>query len=335
LAFFLYAQADFDAEMRDSILSRIRNDSKLSDQDRIESIQFFADNPMSTLITRDDVASQTSENIVFYYATFRWMIRISALSILSGIALLLTVALSLRLSLRSPTLLYTTLSAAWNLLRFYAALQIIAQGIMLVALSFWIPALCLHEYDVRLVVVASLVVVVTVIALIRALFVPVQIQLDVQGVFLDQSAAAEFWKGLQQICNKVDTKPPDHVIAGTDDNFFVTELPITIHNKTYHGRTLYVSLALLKQLKGCEAEAVLAHEMAHFSGKDTMYTKKTLPLLVRQDNYLTVLSQGYLSRPIFYFMLCFRALFEMSLRWPRFRGQGILLGLLGKLEAGW
>jgi hypothetical protein len=88
---------------------------------------------------------------------------------------------------------------------------------------------------------------------------------------------------------------------------------VTVDGKTLHGRTLYVSLSLLKQLNGAEADAVLAHEMAHFSGDDTVYSRKISPLLRRYGNYLEALYKAGVTRPIFYFMNCFRAMFELSL----------------------
>ena len=53
--------------------------------------------------------------------------------------------------------------------------------------------------------------------------------------------------------------------------------------------------------------------MAHFSGQDTLYSKRIAPLLQRFDNYLVGLQSGGITLPVFYFMLCFRALFELSL----------------------
>jgi hypothetical protein len=52
--------------------------------------------------------------------------------------------------------------------------------------------------------------------------------------------------------------------------------------------------------------------MAHFSGQDTLYSKKITPLLLRYQHYLRALHGG-ITMPIFYFMLCFRALFQVSL----------------------
>ena len=70
----------------------------------------------------------------------------------------------------------------------------------------------------------------------------------------------------------------------------------------------------MRVLQGAEADAVMAHEMAHFSGQDTLYSKKISPLLSRYGLYLQALYAGGISRPVYYYMLCFRGLFEISLR---------------------
>ena len=88
-------------------------------------------------------------------------------------------------------------------------------------------------------------------------------------------------------------------------------LSVTVDGKEHHGKTLFVSLALLKHLHATEANAVLAHEMAHFSGQDPLYSKKISPLLLRYGNCLQSLYDNVITRPVFYFMLCFRALFEL------------------------
>ena len=53
--------------------------------------------------------------------------------------------------------------------------------------------------------------------------------------------------------------------------------------------------------------------MAHFSGNDTTFSKKISPLLVRYQDYLEALYGGGISLPVFYFMMCFRGLFELSI----------------------
>jgi Zn-dependent protease with chaperone function len=131
---------------------------------------------------------------------------------------------------------------------------------------------------------------------------------------LPAEVASPLWEHLRSLSARIGTEPPDQIVAGIDDNFFVTENPVTVDGKIFHGRTLFISLSLLKQLNASEADAVLAHEMAHFSGQDTMYSKKISPLLTRYGIYLAALQNNPVALPVFQFMVCFRALFELSLR---------------------
>lgn len=85
-----------------------------------------------------------------------------------------------------------------------------------------------------------------------------------------------------------------------------------VGEKHYNGRTLFASLSLLKTLSRSEADAVLAHELAHFSGEDTIYGRRISPLLGKYVHYLEALYQG-ISRPIFHFMFFFWNLYQLSL----------------------
>ncbi len=88
---------------------------------------------------------------------------------------------------------------------------------------------------------------------------------------------------------------------------------IKVGDAEYSGRTLFASLSLLKCLSRSEADAVLAHELAHFSGADTLYSRKTSPLLGKYYHYLGALYQGGISRPVFYFMFFFWNLYHLVL----------------------
>jgi Zn-dependent protease with chaperone function len=201
----------------------------------------------------------------------------------------------------------------WHVLRIYGALQAAVQGILLVALSFWVTALWFNFYSLKLILIAGFLALAAVCVVIAAIFRRVKDDFTVAGRVLAKDEAAPIWDELRRICTRVGTDPPDQIIAGIDDNFFVTEHPVIVGDKTYHGRTLFVSLSLLKQLQGGESDAVLAHEMAHFSGQDTLYSRKIAPLLNRFDHYLYALYKGGVTRPIYYFMMCFRALYQLSL----------------------
>ncbi len=311
--FFHHAQSRFDRDLRQSVLSQLRSDQDMSPEEREEAIAFYTQVPFSQLLLVEEFAANVDADLRWHYATFRWAIRLSALSILGSIAVFVLAGVCVVLSLRSQWTQYLSLSVGWHVLRIFGALQVLIQGGLLVALSFWITALWFEFYSIRLIAIIGLLVLGGVGAVIVAIFKRPRTDFVVEGKVIRSDTQIPLWDELRAICAKVGTAPPDQVIAGIDDNFFVTEHPVIVDGKTYRGRTLFVSLSLLKQLQGTEADAVLAHEMAHLSGHDTLYSKRISPLLVRYTHYLEGLYQGVFTKPIFYFVHCFRALFELSL----------------------
>lgn len=311
--FFRHAQGRFDEQMRESILKQIQADQRLSAEERARAIAFFNEVPFSQLLGNKEVAAALPSDTRFHYATFRWMILLSAGSVLAGVAVFLVAGVCVALSLHSQFVQYLSLWAGWHVLRIYGALQTIAQGILLVALSFWVTALWFNSYSLKLILIVGFLALAAVCIVIAAIFRRVKADFVVAGQIVEKDETSPLWNELRRICARVGTHPPDQIITGIDDNFFVTEQPVTVGDKTYRGRTLFVSLSLLKQLQGGEADAVLAHEMAHFSGQDTLYSGKIAPLLNRYDHYLHALQKGGVTLPVYYFMLCFRALFQLSL----------------------
>ncbi|WP_254514038.1 M48 family metallopeptidase [Anatilimnocola floriformis] len=311
--FFRHAQSRYDGMMRETILSQVQADQRLDAEGRANAVEFFSKVPFSRLVQNEEFARDVPSNLKIYFATFRWMILIAGASIVLGIGVFVVAGICVVCSLRSHYAQYLSLLVGWHVLRIFGALQAVAQGTLLVALSYWMTALWTNSFYPQLIVVVGILAVVAVCLVIAAIFRRVKNDFVVPGQMLEKDAAGPIWDEMKRICARVGTEPPDQIIAGIDDNFYVTERPVTVGGKEYHGRTLFVSLSLLKQLQGGEADAVLAHEMAHFSGQDTLYSRKIGPLLVRYDTYLKALHDGFVTWPIYSFMLCFRALFQLSL----------------------
>lgn len=85
---------------------------------------------------------------------------------------------------------------------------------------------------------------------------------------------------VQQIANATGARMPDNIVLGLDTNFFATTAPI--HTPTSRrlltGQTLYLSLPLMRVLSLDEVKAVVGHELAHFSGADTIYSRQFAPI---------------------------------------------------------
>jgi len=151
-----------------------------------------------------------------------------------------------------------------------------------------------------------------IVARSKAIFAKVDNRCEANGELVGEDDAPALWARLRSIAARLGTEPPDRVIVGVEPNFFVTEHPVTLGNETHHGRTLYLSLPLLRVLAREEADAVLGHELAHFSGQDTLWSRKITPLTSKFALYMGVLANG-LSLVVAHFMFCFWKLYGLSI----------------------
>jgi len=238
---------------------------------------------------------------------------LALIAMISGVLLYLLAGITAPLAMRSQQAQYYSLITGWHLIRSFLTLQVIIQAVLIVLLSYWCTAIFGNNYIPQLIIVVPVVAFFTVWNVLASLFRPIDPSRPLQGTLITHEQAPELWEHLRVLADRVGTAPPDHIIGGIDDKFFVTENPVRLDDKDYKGRTLYVSLSLLQTLDEEEASAILAHEMAHFRGNDTFYSKKIAPLLNRYDHFLEALYKNYLSRPLFYCAALFRNLYEVSL----------------------
>ena len=95
---------------------------------------------------------------------------------------------------------------------------------------------------------------------------------------------------LGEVGTRVGSDLPDHVVIAAEPVFFVTQGKVAVQDGTLKGRTLVIGLPLLKIMTTDELAAVLAHELAHFSGRDTLYSILAAP--VYRGLEVAVLSMG-------------------------------------------
>src|SRR5690606_22977202 len=137
------------------------------------------------------------------------------------------------------------------------------------ALGFWVQVFFFEAFFVKITLLLGIVCLFSVFPVIMAIFRKLDNEFTIEGEVLDRDTAPRLWYDLDQLSAEMGIAPPDQVVAGIDDNFFVTQTPVTVAGKDgttkkFTGKTLFVSLSLLKKLPGREADAVLLHELAHF-----------------------------------------------------------------------
>lgn len=201
----------------------------------------------------------------------------------------------------------------WRLLSVFAAAEVLFQGAFVVWLSFWITAFFLEMYAVKLIFIAGVLALVAIATMVVAIFRRPDEQNAVAGELVSEAAAPALWLRIRELAQSRGTAPPRQIVAGIDANFFVTEHPLMVSGHGVDGRTLYVSLPLLRVLDQQEADAVLAHELEHFAGGDTRNSATLGPLLAHFDLYRLHMHGMALTKVVAYLLDFYRVIFEIAM----------------------
>ena len=135
------------------------------------------------------------------------------------------------------------------------------------------------------------------------------------GVLVTEEQAPRLWEEVREVAKSVGTAPPKNILLGLDLNFYATEQPRVllgpVDERRYverrlaegeeetrkdapliKGRTMYLSLPLSRIMTVGELKAVIAHELAHFRGWDTKFTRVFYPVWRSAVDSLMQLSEA-------------------------------------------
>lgn len=314
--FFSYAEGRLDREVRTQVQALIRTASKMTEVEKKEASDFYERVPVSRIMALKKPAAARVQAqfapVKARYATFRWMKRIAWGCLVTILATFVIVGLSVAFSFRSQAVQYWALRVGWPVLRTSASIQVLGQGALAVALSYWVTAIGTGSYYPKLILMIGLLAIAAVLALLKAIFAKLDDRYEVAGEMISEAEAPTLWRRVREMAGRLNTAAPDRIIVGILPSFFVTEHPVTLGPDVHHGRTLYLSLPMLKVLAVDEADAVLGHELAHFSGQDTLWSRKVSPLMAKFGLYLVMLANG-MSLIVAHFMAVFWKLYGLSL----------------------
>lgn len=294
-------------------------DAQKQHQDTAELAEFLQQNPPSSvcgpvaddlLTYKNAVCAPGSELSQFYM-----MDKIAIWTLVAGFFVLLMIALFSALAFKDRRSQYLSLTLARPFLMLAGSLEVIVQGAMLVWLSFWGTAFFTQTYYPKLVLIVGLMVLGGIYYIIKGIFKRLPPEENIEGEAVSREAAPALWSRIDALAAKVGTAPPDHVIAGIDTNFYVTEAPLRVNDQLLKGRKLYVSIPLLRQLTLAQADGVMVHELTHLHEGDTASGALLGPKLHRFDLYTALMSENVATLIVYYPLYLYRMLFELA--WQR------------------
>ncbi|WP_240006404.1 M48 family metallopeptidase [Pseudaquidulcibacter saccharophilus] len=113
------------------------------------------------------------------------------------------------------------------------------------------------------------------------------------GQLVLRDEAPSLWAKIDEFAQKLNTTKPENIIIGVDGSFFAMSGKISMEplGEIVTGHSLYIPLTQSALLNEDEFWAIIAHEMAHFSGDDLEYSRDYVPLYNSLNHRFNSLAQ--------------------------------------------
>ncbi|MCG2711554.1 MAG: M48 family metalloprotease [Elusimicrobia bacterium] len=154
----------------------------------------------------------------------------------------------------------------------------VINGILLAVSVYYAEMLLIHRVHLVVVVSIALGGIVAAYSIFATLFSSNRASTRVFGEELSKEKYKNIWELVQEISEKMNAHIPDHIIAGIEPNFYVTQADVKMLDKKFSGRTMYISIPMLKFFSRDEFSSIIAHELAHYKGLDTQYSLHFYPI---------------------------------------------------------
>jgi Zn-dependent protease with chaperone function len=347
LAFFLipaityvfvdYAQHRRDAQYAQIVEENLQAAMGLTDEQKAQYERFVQAYPPSIVCSNGAPELQPYRSKVCAPYSYTWQFYMAGLvswwTLVGGLCLFAAIFALGALAFASRSARYLSFVVGWRVLSLASAVEVMVQGSLAVWLSFWLPAFFLKLYSVRVVLFVGIMAALAAFYALAWIFKRQRKRNALEGALLRPNEEPALWGRVRDLAHRVGTAPPDHIIAGIDTNFFVTEAPLSLNGQEIRGRSLFISLPLLRVLDATEADAILAHELAHFRGGDAASGAKLGPQLMQFDFYCSVMRvKGVVLA--FFILLFYRLIFELAVRHDSRRREFMADGVAAQVVSG-
>src|SRR5262249_3151010 len=217
----------------------------------------------------------------------------SSLALLASLLILLVYHGVAILVGRNRLLVAIVFSTLVKLSILFTVALVLIDALIFIFSLYWGFALTISQIPIALLAAVGLGAIVAALGLLRSIFaLGRRLELTIVGKKLALSDSDGLIGGIRSIATKMGARPPDHIVVGLDPAFFVTGRIVLVvgEPKILTGGTRHLPAPLLRILKLDELTAVVAHELAHFVGRDTLYSRRFAPIYAQLNHSLVRLS---------------------------------------------
>lgn len=162
-----------------------------------------------------------------------------------------------------------------------SAFLVILIGSAIIFVVYYLPAYLFNRVFPGIILLVGIGVIIGVLTMIYGIVKSLLPSKSFHPAFIiNQADHPEFMQFLNSLCNVMKTDLPDAIVLHCEPTFFVQQGRISTFNGFVKGRILAIGMPLLYYLSVNELRAILSHEFAHFTGKDTLYSARVYPIYV-------------------------------------------------------
>ena len=167
---------------------------------------------------------------------------------------------------------------------------VVADGIIVVG-ALWEIMMAVGRIFPAVILVLALAVLGAVVGMLRGIAAMFRRRtVPAPGLVLERTDHPALFDEVDDIARTLGTEPPVAIVGGLEPNFFVVDADVAAFNRRFRGRVLYLSVALCRVFTRAELRAVVGHELGHFRGRDTAYSKAFAPVYAGSTASLQALS---------------------------------------------
>ncbi|MFC0210903.1 M48 family metallopeptidase [Paenibacillus chartarius] len=98
------------------------------------------------------------------------------------------------------------------------------------------------------------------------------------GIVMNEAMEPELFEQIKDLCEQMHAEMPKYIILNARSAFFAADAAISLPNEKIRGTILSISLPMLYNVNIDELRSIVSHELAHFTGWDTKFSKKIAPV---------------------------------------------------------